>query len=219
VSLSSSVRQPLLGLVRLYAGELALQKGVRRARWLAGALAIVTVLSMLVHLETAADVMLTAIEALGWLSWLVGGAVVWSAVRNWKTFQEPLADMERERGLDPTWRDLAAPLALARQLAVMIGLPALLLTTLSVALASSTEFAWAYPALLVLVPGYVIVFALGFGLLGYLSAKLAPDAPTSVLLCILVIPHVCRELWPYTPSVIGFYEWLWSELAHLGASV
>ena len=94
----------------------------------------------------------------------------------------------------------------------------MLLTALGIALASSTAFAWAYPALLVLVPGYVIVFALGFGLLGFLSTKLSPDASTSVLLCILVIPHVCRELWPYTPSVIGFYEWLWSELAHLGAS-
>ena len=217
--LTSSVRQPLLGLVRLYAGELALQRGVRRARWLAGSVTIVAVLSMLIHLETAADVMLTSIEALGWLSWLVGGAITWSAVRNWQTFQEPLADMARERGLDSTWRDLAAPLALARQLALMIGLPALLLTTLGIALASGSEFAWAYPALLVLVPGYVIVFALGFGSLAYASTKLSPDASTSVLLCILVIPHLCRELWPYTPSVIGFYEWLWSELAHLGASV
>ena len=107
----------------------------------------------------------------------------------------------------------------ARHLAVTIGLPAVLLTALAVALASGTAFAWAYPALLVLVPGYVVVFALGFGMLGYLSTRFAPDASIRVLLGIVVIPHVCRELWPYTPSVIGFYEWLWSELAHLGASV
>lgn len=180
---------------------------------------IVAILSMLLHLETAADVMLTSIEALGWLSWLVGGAITWSAVRNWQTFQAPLADMARERGLDPTWSDLAAPLAVVRQLALMIGLPALLLTALGIALASGSEFAWAYPALLLLVPGYVVVFALGFGSLAYASTKLSPDASTSVLLCILLIPHLCRELWPYTPSVIGLYEWLWTELAHLGASV
>jgi len=204
--------------VRLYAGELHRLRGVRRARWFAWSIAIVALVSMLARVDTGSVIVVTSIEALGWLSWLVGGAITWSAVRNWKTFQEPLADMARERGLDKTWRDLAAPLALTRQLLVSIGVPALLLTGFAIALGSTTELSWAYPTLLVLVPSYVLVFAVGVALLVYLSTKLCPEASTTLLLILLVVPHACRELWPYTPSVIGFYEWLWSELFHLGAS-
>lgn len=218
VTPNSQSRQPLVGLVHLYAGELAHLRGVRRARWLAGAVAGVNVLSMLARLDTGTAVVVTSIEALGWLCWLVGGAVTWSALRNWETFQEPLAEMARERGVDQAWRNLAAPLALIRQLTVSIGLPALLLTTLAIVLAGSAGLSWTMPALLLLVPGYAVAFALGMGLLAFLSTKLFPDAATTTLLVILVLPHACRELWPHTPSVIGFYAWLWGELIHLGAA-
>lgn len=217
VTLTSQFRQPLFGLIRLYAGELARLRGVRRARWLAWSVVTVSVLSMLAGLDGGSALVVISIEALGWLSWLVGGAITWSALRNWRTFQEPLADMARERGVNATWRDLAAPLALTRQLGVSIGLPALLLTAFATALASGTAFSWAYPTLLLLVPGYVVVFAFGLGLLAFLSTKLLPEAATTVLLVILVVPHACRQLWPHTPSVIEFYAWLWNELIHLGA--
>lgn len=213
----SQSRQPLFGLVRLYAGELARLRGVRRARWLAWAVASVSVLSMLTRLDDGSGLGVISVEALAWLSWLVGGAITWSALRHWKTFQDPLADMARERGVAVTWRELAAPLALIRQLGVSIGVPALLLTALAVALGSGAGFSWASPALLLLVPGYVVLFALGVGLLAFLSTKLLPQAATSVFLVIVLVPHACRELWPDTPSVIGLYAWLWNELVFLGA--
>jgi len=212
------LRQPPLGLIRLYAGELALLRGVRLARWMAWAVSIVAVVSMLASLDDGAGAIVTSIEALGWLSWLVGGAVTWSVVRNWKAFQEPLADMARERGVDQSWRSWAAPLALTRHLAVAIGLPALLLTALALALASGATLPWVYPTLLLLVPAYALAFALGLGMLAFLSTKLYPQASTAVLLLLLVLPQVCREVWPYVPSFIDFYEWLWSELLHWGAS-
>jgi hypothetical protein len=173
---------------------------------------------MLARLGAEAEVVVTAIEALGWLSWLVGGAITWSAVRNWRTFQEPLADMARERGIAKLWRDIAAPLALARCITVSIGLPALLLVAFAFALAGGTTVLWVYPALLLAVPSYVLVFAVGLGLLVLVSTKLSPDASGTALLFILVVPHLFRELWPYTPSVIGFYQWLWGELVYLGAN-
>jgi hypothetical protein len=213
----SQFRQPLFGLIRLHAGELTRLRGVRRARWLAWSVAVVAVLSMLMRRDASSALVLISMEALGWLSWLVGGAITWSALRNWKALQEPLGDIARERGVDASWRELAGPLALIQRLAVSIGVPALLLTALAIALGSGAALSWAHPALLVLVPAYVLVFALGLGVLAFLSTKLHPDAATTVLLVILVIPHACRELWPYTPSVIGFYEWLWSKLVHLGA--
>jgi len=191
---------------------------VRRARWLAWSVTIIAVVLMLMRLGAQSEVVVTAIEALGWLSWLVGGASTWSAVRNWRTFQAPLADMARERGIAPAWRDVAAPLALARCIAVSIGLPALLLTAFAFALASGTTLLWVYPTLLLAVPSYVLVFAVGLGLLALVSTRLSPDASSTTLLFILVIPHLFRELWPYTPSVIGFYQWLWGQLVHLGAN-
>lgn len=215
---TSPSRQTLWSLIRLYSDELALLRGVRRARWLAWSVAIIAVVLMLARLGSESEVVVTAIEALGWLSWLVGGATTWSAVRNWRTFQEPLADMARERGIGPAWRDMAAPLALARSIAVSIGLPALLLTTFAFALASGTTLLWVYPSLLLAVPTYVLLFAVGLGLLALVSTKLSPDASGTALLFILVIPHLFRELWPYTPSVIGFYQWLWGELVQLGAN-
>ncbi|HEY6725569.1 MAG TPA: hypothetical protein VI197_16145 [Polyangiaceae bacterium] len=215
--LTSQFRQPLIGLVRLYASELARLRGVRRARWLAWAVAVVSLSSMLTRLDRSAGLVIISVEALGWLTWLVGGAITWSALRNWKTLQEPLADMARERGVHAAWRDLAAPLALIRQLGMSIGVPALLLTVLAIALDSGAKFSWMYAALLVLVPSYVGLVALGIGLIVFLSAKLFPQAATSVFLVILLIPHACRELWPHTPSVIGLYSWLWDELVHLGA--
>lgn len=215
---TSPARQTLLSLTRLYSDELALLRGMRRARWLAWSVALVAVVLMLARLGAEAEVVVTAIEALGWLSWLVGGAITWSAVRNWRTFQEPLADMARERGIATLWRDIAAPLALARCISVAIGLPALLLTALAFALTGGTMVLWLYPALLLAVPSYVLLFAVGLGLLVLVSTKLSPDASGTALLFILVIPHLFRELWPYTPSVIGFYQWLWGELVYLGAN-
>lgn len=217
MTLTSVFRQQLNGLVRLYAGELARLRGVRRTRWLAWSVATVAVLSML-GLGDGSEVVVTSIEALGWLSWLVGGGITWSAVRNWKTFQDPLGDLARERGVPKAWRDLAAPLALIRQLALSIGLPALLLAALAIALESDMASLSTHLALLLLVPSYALVFALGIGLLAFVSTKLFPEAATTALLAILVVPHACREVWPHTPSIIGLYEWLWSELVHLGAS-
>ena len=214
---TTQFRQTLFGLVRLYADELARLRGVRRARWLAASVAVVAIVSMLAGLDGDSAV-LTSLEALGWLSWLVGGVITWSALRNWSKFQEPLSDMARERGVHATWRDLAAPLALTRQLALAIGIPALLLTAFTVTLASGTRLPWAYPALLILVPVYALAFAGGLGVLVFVSTKWCSGAATIALLAMLLIPHACRELWPHTPSVIGFYEWIWSELVQLGAA-
>lgn len=216
MTLTSQFGQPLFGLVRLYADELALLPGVRRARWLAWAVAIAAVMFMLVR-DGESGVVVISIEALGWLSWLVGGAVTWSVLRNWRKFQEPLADLARERGIDKASRELSAPLALTWQLAVSVGAPALLLTVAAIALASGSALSWTYPILLFLVPAYALVFALGLSLLAFLSTKFCPEAATSALCFALLIPHACRVLWPDTPSIIGFYEWLWYQLIRLGA--
>jgi len=204
-------------LIHLYADELGRLRGVRRARWLAWAVAVASVLSMLMRRDTGPALLILSIEALGWLSWLVGGSITWSALRNWRTFQAPLADMARERGVGTAWLDLAAPLALIRQLSLWVGVPALSLTLFALGFGAGARVSWSHPGLLLLVPGYVVIFALGLGLLTFVSTKLLPEAATSAFLVIVLIPHACRELWPHTPSIIGMYVWLWNELVYLGA--
>jgi len=157
-----------------------------------------------------------AVGALVWLSWVVGGLVTLSAARNWHAFQMPLRQLAAERGVGERSQDRAAPLALLTRVTLAVGIPAALLAAFAVALSSSGAQALGRTSLLLTMPLYAMVLAGGLSLLAYLSASMSRRSSGSWLGAMVIGPHLLRELWPYTPSVVAVYGSLLDQILRLG---
>lgn len=204
-------------LTQLYESELRLLPGVSAAR---GSAVLVTAAAgslmagqRLLDGHGQAGV---AVGALVWLSWMVGGLIALSAVRNWTAFQGPLRQLAAERGVSESSQDRAAPLALLTRITLAVGIPALLLAAFAVALSSNSAQALERLSLLLSMPLYALLLAGGLSLLAYLSASMSGRSSGSWLAALVIGPHLLRELWPYTPSVIAVYGSLLDQILRLG---
>jgi hypothetical protein len=204
--------------VSLYDAELKAMTGVRAARWTALGIASFTALLMIALSgdRGGIDVDQAVIEGLAWLSWWVGGFALMSAAPDWFAFQRPVSSLARERGFSGRTLAVTPAAALVRRLWVLIGAPAGLLAVLGLALTNEPALLLVRAALIPAVVGYALLLALVLTGLTRWSAALSPRFARTWLLIFILGPHVARELWPSTPSVVAVFQWLLTSLRELG---
>lgn len=187
------------------------------ARWLCACVCAISIVLMIVRQGSGAHaVTTTALEGVGWLAWLVAGTTTLSASRHWLKFQQPLSELAALRSIPHGWLSKAAPCALTYRIATLVGGPALLLTVVSIAVSHDPSFAWRQGLLLLAVVAFACLLAVGLTALTLLAASISHDSAVPALLAVLFVPHLVREVWPHTPSIIVLYDWLWRELLVLG---
>jgi hypothetical protein len=159
-----------------------------------------------------------ALAGIAWLSWLAGGSALVSAAPRWFEFQKPVAVLASERGFSSRSLALASTLGLVRRLWLLIGAPSVLLAVLALALTGDPALIMVRLALVPAVAGYGLLLALVLGGLTRWSAELSPRFARTWLLIFVLGPHVSRELWPSTPSVVLLFDWLLEVMAELGTT-
>lgn len=206
-------------LARLFDDELKRLPGVRVARWLSVLVTVVSCAVILAHTNSGTrGVVRAAVEGLAWLSWLAAGVAALSAAHHWRDFQEPIRTLASDRGVPSVAVSQAVPLGLVRRLSVLVGIPSLGLAALAIGLTTELDLLGPRLVLLLGMPVYAVLLAAGLALLTQASAALA-RAPARLWLMTLVLgPHLLRELWPRTPSVISVYQWLLEQLLSIGAT-
>ena len=205
-------------LARLYAAELQVLGGIRLARWLSLPVVLISI-ALLLSQEGGQDATRRVLgETLAWLSWLVGGVAVLSSLRAWGRFQEPISLLASERGVPAPIQGQAARLGLLMRLFSLLALPAAAVAGVTVLLSSDVELALLRLTWMVLLPLYCLLLAFGLSLLAHWCASLSQHSAATWLLALVFGPHLLRELWPETPSVISVYAGLLKELLLLGGA-
>lgn len=193
--------------------------GVRAAKWVGGAIASFTAL-MMVALRShrgGRDVDQAVLEGVVWLSWCVSGLTLFSAAPRWFEFQSSVTSLAADRGFSSKVPWLAPGAALTRRLWLLVGAPAALLAGLALTLTSDARLIGARLALVPLLAGYALLLALVLAGLTRWSAELSPRFARTWLLIFVLGPHVARELWSSTPSVVAIFAWLLDALSQFGA--
>jgi hypothetical protein len=207
-------------VVSLFDAELGTMPGVRAAKWIGTGVGVFTALMMIAlrNDRGGRDVDQVLLEGLVWLSWLVGGLALTSAAPRWFDFQGPIASLASARGLPSRLLGAASTAALVRRLWLLIGTPAVALAGLALVLTSDPRLIGARVALVPAVAVYGLLLALVLAGLTRWSAELSPRFSRTWLLIFVVGPHVARELWPSTPSVVAVFAWLLGAMSHLGTT-
>jgi hypothetical protein len=203
-------------LARLYAAELEVLGGVRIARWLSVPVVLISIALLLSQGGTQDETREVLRDALVWLSWLVGGVAALSSVRGWVRFQEPIGLLASERGVPAPIQEQAARLGLLLRLFWLMALPAVGIVAATVLFSSDMELALTRLLWLVLLPSYCLLLALGLSLLTHWCATFSRNSAAAWLLALVFGPHLLRELWANTPSVISVYAGLLRHLLLLG---
>src|SRR5690606_20768594 len=127
-----------------------------------------------------------------------------------------------ERGVPPLLQQQAARLGLLPRLFVLMALPALAIVGAAILFSSELELALSRLPWLVLLPSYCLLLALGLSLLvpwcASFSQGHSQGSAATWLLAIVFGPHLLRELWSNTPSLIGLYAELLHHLLLLGGA-
>ncbi len=155
--------------------------------------------------------------ALVLLSWVVGALASLGSAGVQAEFAEQggLTALARQRGFSDSALVRARTLATAQRIALLIGLPALLLV--AVGLARGATLAWG----LAIAPAVLLyACALGFALaaLAQLSAALAPRHPRALLLALVLGPVLFSQASSAVPSLPGLFAALLSRLLSAGAA-
>jgi hypothetical protein len=158
-------------------------------------------------------------RALTWLTWCVGGLAMWAGAGNraYDETQGALTDLTGLRGLAARAVARWDIVALAWKIALLIGVPALGLA--SMALALSPALTWVPPRLLlcVAVTVYAIVAGSCFAALVQIARAASPRRARLLILAIILLPylvHLARPPFANLPSALA---WLAQAIAVLGA--
>lgn len=151
------------------------------------------------------------------LSWVVGAlASLGSAgVQAELAEQGGLTALALQRGFSESALVRARTLATAQRIALLIGLPALLLV--AIGLARGATLAWGLaiaPAVLL----YACALGLALAALAQLSAALAPRHPRALLLALVLVPLLLSQAYSAVPSLPGLFAALLSRLLSAGAA-
>jgi hypothetical protein len=150
------------------------------------------------------------VNATIWLSWLAGGLVGLSYARHLS-----------EQGVDPKLKQLAAlrgypgdVVAAAStgaamwRIVVAVGVPALLLVLLALALSASIGLVIQRALFGLALFGYIVFLAFVLAWLARWSARVSEARAGTAFLALALVPHLARQVWPATPSVPALLEWL-----------
>jgi hypothetical protein len=203
-------------LVELYDRRLRKLTGQRLAKL--SSLGIVTAyaVTMLVLSSRGAGETLDAValRAVGWLSWMVAGMASYSAARNFSVLHENdgIAWLVSQRGYPSRACRSARRWAVAFRISLLCGIPALALVALAVGLSRPPMPLSDALMMTIGVCGYLILLGAVLAWIVDWSDRLGNERGGAVLICLVLGPHLARQIWPITPSIPAFFGWLMDEL-------
>jgi hypothetical protein len=151
------------------------------------------------------------------LSWVVGALAALGSARvsAEHTERDGLTALALQRGFSESTLQRARLLATAQRIALLIGLPALLLVAVGLARGATLHFALAMvPAVLI----YACALGLALAVLAQLSAELAPRHPRALLLALVLCPLLFSQAYSAFPSLPGLFSALLSRLLSAGVA-
>ncbi len=205
-------------LAKLYDEELRARMGFRLARGLSVLVTLVTVSLVLWQGSEHPAAFQTSLgDGLVWLSWLVGGIVMLSAARRWEEFRRALDPLAARRGGLGRGQSRARFAALFLRLVSLMTLPALIMALAAVSVSGGIEHVLRRLVLMLTLPVYTLLLAASLCLLMAAALGLTRRTATLWLLTFVIGPHLLREAWPETPSLIDMFGWLAEQSVKLGA--
>lgn len=207
---------PWFALVRLCDARQRELGPFKIARILGPFVALASAIPMLVlrgaHQEDA--VVALAMQGAGWLSWLVGATAGLASARDWaaRDAGEGIDALVLRRGFGQNALGGARFVAAAARMAWLIGVPALLLTLLSLVIAPSWLSLVRRAALCVEVVGYAGLVGVVLAAVARGASALLPARGRLLYVAILLVPHLLHQLHPAIPSIPGILDVLREQL-------
>lgn len=160
-------------------------------------------------------------RALATLSWIAGGLVAFGATRDLDRADEEagVTDLVRLRGFDARALELARSSAIALRVLRVVGLPGVIFSIASLAVAGDPWAALSGLARTAGVVFYVLCFAAGIALLCRAAVLLAPSRARLALIGLVFGPQLGAVLVPGLPNVPHLYSRLLDLCLGLGAGV
>lgn len=213
-------RASFVGLVLSCERRLCDALSVKTAR-LYGIGVLVSYLIALAVLRAELSALELTRRALATLSWIAGGLVAFGATRDLDRLDEEtgVTDLVRLRGFDARTLELARTAAIALRLLRVVGLPGVIFSVASLAVAGSPAAALSGLARSVGVGFYALCFAAGVALLCRAAVLLAPSRGRLVLLALVFGPQLGAVLVPGLPNVPHLYARLLDLCLGLGPGV
>jgi hypothetical protein len=212
-------RQSLVALCAMRQRALA---GMRVARFVGLAVALIGVVALLVVSGSPGRDVLHAIAAqgIGWLSWTAGALATLSAARDLASLdhRDGIAALALERGYSRRALARARTAASVRVITRILGLPALMLAVSALALTSSLALVAPRVLFVVGICGYVAALGTVLGLLSRWSAAMSPTRGRVLLVAIMLLPELARQTWPSVPSIPAAFAWFLEQLTSIGST-
>jgi hypothetical protein len=142
-------------------------------------------------------------RTLATLSWIAGGLVAFGAARD-------LDRLDREsgvtaliglRGFDAGTLELARSAAIALRVVRVVGVPGIVFSVATLAVASSASAVFGGLLRTLGVALYAVCFGLGVALLSRISVLAAPNRGRLFLIALVCLPHLARVLVPSLPRL------------------
>ena len=207
-------------LTGLCEAQLRTLLGVKLARIVGLLVAVGFGCAMLVLFTSAGrDVLdVLCLQALAWLSWLAAGIAALSAAQDLaaRDRRDGIAALALQRGHDQSTLAYSRLLATVRVIARVTLGPALALALLAMALSGSVAVAASRALLAAGVFGYVLLLGAVLGGLARWAVMLSPNHGRSVLVALVIGPHLARTVWPQVPSIPAWFEALLAKLLQMG---
>jgi hypothetical protein len=158
-------------------------------------------------------------QSLAWLTWWVGGLVMWSRAGNraYSETQGALTDLGGLRGLPARTIVRYETGALAWRIACSIGVPALGLALLALAL--SPALTWVLPRCVLCgaVTFYAALVGSCLSAVVHAARAASPRHARLLVLAIILVPYLAHLAWPPFANLPSALAWLAQSIAVLGA--
>jgi hypothetical protein len=161
------------------------------------------------------------VGALGWLSWIPGGLAALFLARDLHSLdvQSGLTALAVQRGHSPRAFAWARILATMQEVTTAVARPGLVLSILSLALSPSISIALGRSLVALAVVAYSIALGVLLGGLARWSAATSPRHGPSLLVAVVIGPHLAQGVWTSVPSVPSWLGACLDQVRWLGAIV
>lgn len=161
---------------------------------------------------------LLAVRALGGLSWVNGTLVAWALAGELRRSEASrgVGDLITMRGYTADALVWGRSLSAAARIALLTGVPAVMLCLLALALAPSLASAPWLVLLLVAALAYACILGGAVALLVYLASAITPRHARLLLAAVVFGPSLANQVVYHIPTVPGLFAWLLRGLSAIG---
>jgi hypothetical protein len=147
-------------------------------------------------------------RTLATLSWIAGGLVAFGAARDLDRLdrESGVTSLIGLRGFDAGTLELARSAAIALRVVRVVGLPGIVFSVATLAVASSASAVFGGLLRTLGVVLYAVCLGLGIALLSRISVLAARNRGRLFLIALVCLPHLARVLVPSLPSVPHLYS-------------